>query len=106
MEKIKQAVERAKASVTGQQQHPMIADGQIALSQASVTASPSATPKPRPIVGKAGPALSPNEVTLDWSHLEQHRIVAHNVADPRSKVFDMLRTQVLQAMDQKNWQFL
>ena len=54
----------------------------------------------------AGSALRFNEVALDWSHLEQHRIIGHNVADPRSKVFDVLRTQVLQAMDQKNWQFL
>ena len=38
-----------------------------------------------------------------WSSTES---LAHNVADPRSKVFDVLRTQVLQAMDQKNWQFL
>jgi len=43
---------------------------------------------------------------LNSSYLERERIVAHNVADPRSKAFDMLRTQVLQAMDQKNWQFL
>src|SRR6185369_7244809 len=35
-----------------------------------------------------------------------HRIVAHNVLDLRAKTFDVLRTQVLQAMDQKNWQFL
>jgi Mrp family chromosome partitioning ATPase len=47
-----------------------------------------------------------SECKLDWQHLEQRRIVGHNVTDPRSKAFDILRTQVLQAMDQKNWQFL
>ena len=62
--------------------------------------------KSEPIASQAGSALRFNEVALDWSHLERHRIVGHNVADPRSRVFDILRTQVLQAMDQKNWQFL
>src|SRR5262245_3126895 len=104
MEKIKQAVERAKASATGEQLHPMSVDD--ALAQSTVIAPQGAGPKSGSISSKPGRALSPNEVRLNWSHLEQHRIVGHNVADPRSKVFDVLRTQVLQAMDQKNWKFL
>src|SRR5262245_17803865 len=46
------------------------------------------------------------DVTLDAAHLESKRIIAHDVADPRSRSFDMLRTQVLQSMDMKSWQFL
>ena len=56
-----------------------------------------------------GNAVSPaqfNSAKLNWTHLEQNRIVAHNVTDLRAKTFDVLRTQVLQAMDHKNWQFL
>ena len=104
MEKIKQAVDRAKASATGEHLHPISADD--ALLQSTVIASQGTAAKSGSVASKPGRALRPNEVRLDWSHLEQHRIVGQNVADPRSKVFDVLRTQVLQAMDQKNWKFL
>ena len=106
MEQIKQAVERAKASATGEPLRPMTPLHGQGAPQAAVAAAKSPTPKSEPIASHAGSALRFNEVALDWSHLEQHRIIGHNVADPRSKVFDVLRTQVLQAMDQKNWQFL
>ncbi len=46
------------------------------------------------------------DVELDPAALEARRIVAHDVSDPRSKAFDMLRTQVLQSMDAKEWQIL
>jgi len=55
------------------------------------------------------PHLAPtfaNVVTLDVAHLESKRIVAHDITDARSRSFDMLRTQVLQTMDMKSWQFL
>ena len=58
-----------------------------------------------PITTQAGRARIPvGGARLGTSRAQ--RIVGHNVADPRSRVFDILRTQVLQAMDQKNWQFL
>jgi protein-tyrosine kinase len=43
---------------------------------------------------------------LKATHLEAMRIVSHNKDDLRSRSFDMLRTQVLQAMDNSGWQFL
>ena len=46
------------------------------------------------------------EIPLDARHLEAQRIIAHDVRDPRSRAFDMLRTQILQSMDLKSWQFL
>ena len=46
------------------------------------------------------------EVTLSGVQLESKRIISHDIADPRSKSFDILRTQVLQAMDLKPAQFL
>jgi len=45
-------------------------------------------------------------VALDLRHLESQRIIAHDETDFRAKSFDMLRTQVLQSMDQKNWKIL
>jgi protein-tyrosine kinase len=43
---------------------------------------------------------------LDAAHLQSKRIIAHNFMDPRSIGFDMLRTQVLQTMDSKDWRFI
>src|SRR5438270_10210947 len=45
-------------------------------------------------------------LALKAVHLESMRIVSHNKDDLRSRSFDMLRTQVLQAMDHSGWQFL
>jgi protein-tyrosine kinase len=108
MEQIKQAVERAKAGAAGERLRP-IAAPQMASPQSQI--SPALTPSQEPLAGQtaAGQSSMPpqfREVSLDRRQLEQNRIIAHNAADPRSKSFDMLRTQVLQAMDQKNWQFL
>lgn len=46
------------------------------------------------------------EIALNVDYLESKRIIAHDDTDPRSKPFDMLRTQVLQPMDQKGWKIL
>jgi len=46
------------------------------------------------------------EVVLKDSYLQSKRIISHDSGDPRSKAFDMLRTQVLRTMDLKGWQFL
>ena len=44
---------------------------------------------------------------LNAAYLESTRVVAHDGNDdPRGRYFDMLRTQVLQEMDQNDWQFL
>jgi len=44
------------------------------------------------------------QVPLNGGYLESRRIIAHDITDPRSKSFDMLRTQVLQTMEIKSWQ--
>jgi len=46
------------------------------------------------------------EVKLNPAHLESTRIVAHNPLHESGRSFDMLRTQVLQAMDDNGWQIL
>ena len=45
-------------------------------------------------------------VGLDDVHLEQHRVVSHQKSHPASWVFDVLRTQVLQKMDEGGWRTL
>ncbi len=46
------------------------------------------------------------EARLDPEHLERSRIVAHGSSHEHGRYYDMLRTQVLQEMDKKSWQFL
>lgn len=45
-------------------------------------------------------------VSLEPEHLDRHRIVAHQKAHPSSWSFDVLRTQVLQKMDENGWRTL
>lgn len=45
-------------------------------------------------------------VELDPAHLESQRIVAHQKSHPASWAFDLLRTQVLQKMDENGWRTL
>jgi protein-tyrosine kinase len=45
-------------------------------------------------------------VQLNSKYLETKRIVAHSPSDPHGRFYDMLRTQVLQEMDENGWQFL
>ncbi|OPF64635.1 protein tyrosine kinase [Hydrogenophaga sp. H7] len=45
-------------------------------------------------------------VPMDPAHLERHRVVAHQKAHPASWAFDVLRTQVLQKMDESGWRTL
>ena len=94
MEPIRQAVERAKASGVA----PPEPQGRPI----------SARQVQPPGLGNTRPdhSLRIKEVQLDRQHLENCRLIAHNAADPRASSFDMLRTQVLQSMDQRNWQFL
>jgi protein-tyrosine kinase len=56
-----------------------------------------------PAVGSSGAIRG---VALKSSHLQANRIVSHMVTDPRSRAFDMLRTQILQAMDLKGAKIL
>jgi protein-tyrosine kinase len=99
MEPIKRAVGRAKADAAAE----------------VLSVPPSAAPPVRPIpaspnahqpVARENQRVSLKRQELNWTHLERHRIVAHNVADPRSRAYDVLRTQVLQSMDKRNWRLL
>lgn len=45
-------------------------------------------------------------VSLDPSHLERERVVAHQKSHPAVWAFDVLRTQVLQKMQENHWRTL
>jgi protein-tyrosine kinase len=94
MENIRQAVERAKSG-----HHPASPPQQALLFPHRREYSSKAT---RPT--EIEPAH--REITLSSTHLLSRRIIAHDKTDPRSRSFDMLRTQVLRAMDLKGWNIL
>ena len=89
MDPIKQAVELARAAEVGHR-------------PAALGGSPLATEGP----SQRSPEAPFKEVRLRADHLEAHRIVAHGTSSPSGRYYDMLRTQVLQEMDKKSWQFL
>src|SRR5262249_17850461 len=93
MENIRQAVERAKES-------------RGAPSRLEELAGPVITDTPfhSDLIAPSPPKIQGREVALNSAHLENKRIIAHDIKDPRARSFDMLRTQVLQAMEIKSWQ--
>ena len=64
--------------------------------------------RPAPALPRGLPAsdIPIREVQLNPIHLESTRIVAHGAVNPHGRYYDMMRTQVLQEMDQNSWQFL
>lgn len=99
MDNIRQALERARALKTGRV--PRRAD----------VASNSPLAPINPVLGgqntlNGGGEEHGSRIALDLRHLEANRIIAFDDADFRSRSFDMLRTQVLQSMDQKNWRIV
>jgi len=95
MDKIGKAIKRAKESSAAWSQSPGDAGFLLQDSQSSMVGSAAGAPQPWE-----------KEVVLNSTHLESNRIIAHDIVDPRSKSFDMLRTQVLQSMAMKSWQVL
>src|SRR5580704_7210202 len=59
-----------------------------------------------PLQPGASSATNFRRISLDPKYLESRRIVSYNKDDPRARSFEVLRTQVLQSMDQGGWQFL
>ncbi len=93
MEPILQAVQRAKSA---RPSAPV--EGAVSAS----ASPPIATGTTPPIACTAPIAPWLTEIELNWEHLEQQRIVSHNVTDPRARAYDVLRTQTLQSMDKRN----
>lgn len=91
MENIRQAIERARQCGREQQGGTYFDAPRLQAAQAiDETTEDTAT----------------QQVELDPAHLESQRIVAYDGRDPRSRAFDMLRTEVLRSMDLKGWKTL
>ena len=102
MERIKEAIEKAKT----QRGSPSAPTRKPELRLA--TAQPEATVDRGPHIELDAEVQYRQTpvVQLDPAHLESHRIVAHQKAHPSSWAFDLLRTQVLQKMDENGWRTL
>jgi capsular exopolysaccharide synthesis family protein len=95
MERIKLAIERARQQA-----------GTSAPSQPAGEAGMGRPGDPQAPPGSADPASLGAPVDLlplDAAHLEKHRIVALDPTNPYRREFDLLRTQVLQKMQEHGW---
>ncbi|MCD6661766.1 MAG: CpsD/CapB family tyrosine-protein kinase [Comamonas sp.] len=105
MERIKQALEKARAQSAG---NPALT--QHSHEPPAYTPVSAATPAPRleaPAEGPIEVSYTRTEVVrLDKDHLERNRIVAFEKTSPDNWAYDVLRTQVLQKMSEKGWRTL
>jgi protein-tyrosine kinase len=92
MENIRQALERAKT-----QQAELQSSRRVDFSQRQSDFGDN---------GRYGLDGQGREIVLNSAYLRSNRIIAHIVTEPLSKPFDMLRTQILQAMDANDWKVL
>lgn len=100
MERIKQAIEKAKTHREGHV---------VSLDTSTLGVGRPALVKPPSPAGIADADVHYEQtqvVALDEAHLENQRIIAHQKAHPASWAFDLLRTQVLQKMDENGWRTL
>lgn len=101
MERIKEAIERAKTQggiAPGSPQAPTL---RVAPTPAASVALEATSVMDTEIRYSHTPV-----VELDPVHLESQRIVAHQKSHAVSWAFDLLRTQVLQKMDENGWRTL
>lgn len=106
MERIKLAIEKAKAAEADSARPDVPLLRKVSDSETLAGASSSA------ITREASPGASSVHytqtavVSMDAAHLERHRVISHQKTHPASWAFDVLRTQVLQKMDENGWRTL
>lgn len=114
MEKIKGAIEKARlaASQGGAFEEKKQVRAQISpevkasIKQVKEAQSPSSTAASLETDVEEIDYNKTQVVKLDLNHLDKHRIIALNERDPRTLIFDSLRTQVIQKMEENNWRTL
>ena len=95
MEKIKQAISKAKSQRDSN--IPNFRENQVFPATANETQEPDL---------ETVSYVQTQTVTLSPKILENHRIVAGDKNNQASWIFDLLRTQVLQKMEENNWRTL
>jgi protein-tyrosine kinase len=77
-----------------------------AVEQSSDTPPGGSSLDPFSAFPQSGDDVQFRDLKLNGPHLEASRIVAYDPLHEHGRHYDMLRTQVLQAMDQNGWQIL
>ena len=95
MEKIKDAIEKAKRD-----RFTNVKTGRTAFVRKTTTEKPTTDDFDSIDYAKT------QQLELNQDHLERNRIVAFEKNNPASLAFDLLRTQVLQKMDENGWRTL
>ena len=103
MEKIRQAVERARAD--RQTSKSDVLDD-LPVRRVSSSATSQGIVDDNPVVPPALREHRAEEIELSAKFLESKRIVSYDGKDIRSRPYDMLRTQILQSMDANGWKVL
>lgn len=100
MERIKLAIEKARA-------------GHVEPARSSVSHLHEARESSGLVGTKVGPFdplpvryVQTPVVPLDEAHLERHRVISYQGSHPATWAFDVLRTQVLQKMEENGWRTL
>lgn len=109
MERIKLAIEKARAGIQDPDlgKAPVLQEvrGPEVASRSSLTSlrskAPQASVDPVAVEYRHTAVLA-----LDESHLARERVVSHHKSHPASWAFDVLRTQVLQKMQENGWRTL
>jgi hypothetical protein len=96
MERIKLAIERARQQAGGSSD-VLVPAAEAGTHPAGQTPGTAASPE------HASLGAAVDLLPLDPVHLEKHRIVALDPANPYRREFDLLRTQVLQKMQDRGW---
>ena len=100
MERIKEAIEKARAGeavLKSQRLAP------VAVVRPEVSRVDGHPPSPAPDAPLDFTYTRTKVERPDLAHLEKHRIIAHLKDHPNSWMFDSLRTQVLQRMEENGW---
>jgi capsular exopolysaccharide synthesis family protein len=107
MERIKLAIEKARAGEADVTK-PTSPHLQEVNTSTPLTSEPRYLPKHERVPDEAPPVeyAKTAVVSLDPAHLESHRVISHQKTHPASWAFDVLRTQVLQKMDENGWRTL
>lgn len=107
MERIKLAIEKAKAAEVDSARSDAPLLRRVSSSEASLGESSSAIRR-EVALGDTSPVhyTQTAVVSMDAAHLDRHRVVSHQKTHPASWAFDVLRTQVLQKMDENGWRTL
>ncbi len=103
MEKIRQAVERARADRRTSKSDVL---DDLPFIRASAGATSQRILDDNAVVPPAMREDRAGETELSAELLESKRIVCYNGKDSRSRPYDMLRTQILQSMDANGWKVL